>query len=76
MPLRTCPDCGDEVSDRADACPNCGYPFAKDWGDERWAAARQKRRQRNIIVFAIAAAIVAFLIVNGYFWNVLDFVAD
>jgi hypothetical protein len=27
MPLRTCPDCGKEVSTAAQACPNCGFPF-------------------------------------------------
>ena len=26
MGLVKCPDCGKEVSDRADACPNCGCP--------------------------------------------------
>lgn len=24
MALTTCPDCGSEVSDQADACPKCG----------------------------------------------------
>ena len=27
MPLVTCPDCGQEVSDHAEACPHCGYPI-------------------------------------------------
>lgn len=27
MPLRTCPDCGKEVSTSAASCPNCGHPF-------------------------------------------------
>ncbi len=26
MPLITCPDCRQEVSDQAVACPKCGYP--------------------------------------------------
>ena len=25
MPLITCPDCGKEYSERASACPQCGY---------------------------------------------------
>src|ERR671926_746572 len=25
MPLVTCPDCGKEISNRAEACINCGY---------------------------------------------------
>ena len=27
MALITCPECGKEVSDKATACPNCGYPI-------------------------------------------------
>lgn len=29
MPLTKCPECNKEISDKAEACPNCGYPFAK-----------------------------------------------
>ena len=28
MPLIKCPDCGNEVSSFAAACPRCGYPIA------------------------------------------------
>jgi RNA polymerase subunit RPABC4/transcription elongation factor Spt4 len=27
MPLIVCPECAKNVSDKADACPNCGYPI-------------------------------------------------
>ena len=27
MALMTCPDCGKQISDRACACPGCGYPL-------------------------------------------------
>ena len=27
MPIVTCPDCGNKVSDSAVACPSCGYPY-------------------------------------------------
>lgn len=27
MPLITCPDCNNQVSDSAESCPNCGRPF-------------------------------------------------
>lgn len=30
MALVKCPECGKEISDRASACPNCGYPLAKE----------------------------------------------
>lgn len=29
MALISCPECGKQVSDRADSCPNCGYPISK-----------------------------------------------
>lgn len=29
MALIKCPECGREVSDKASACPNCGYPISK-----------------------------------------------
>lgn len=27
MALIKCPECGKEISDQADFCPNCGYGF-------------------------------------------------
>lgn len=27
MALITCPECGNQVSDKADKCPNCAYPI-------------------------------------------------
>ena len=27
MALIKCPECGAEVSDKAEACPKCGYPI-------------------------------------------------
>lgn len=29
MALMNCPECGNEVSDKADCCPKCGYPISK-----------------------------------------------
>lgn len=29
MALIKCPDCGREVSDKANACPNCGCPLSE-----------------------------------------------
>ena len=27
MSLIHCPECGKEISDKAESCPNCGYPM-------------------------------------------------
>ena len=32
MALVKCPECGREVSDQADACPQCGHPIARTEG--------------------------------------------
>lgn len=28
MSLITCPECGQSISDKAAACPHCGYPLS------------------------------------------------
>lgn len=30
MALIDCPECGEEVSDQTESCPNCGYPVNSD----------------------------------------------
>lgn len=30
MALITCPECGKQISDKADACVGCGYPIRKN----------------------------------------------
>ena len=34
MALVKCPECGKEISDKADSCPNCGY-LMNSSGDHR-----------------------------------------
>jgi len=31
MALIRCPECGKSISDKAKACPSCGYPLVKDY---------------------------------------------
>jgi hypothetical protein len=47
--LVTCPDCGREVSDRAHACPGCGFPIAEQLAErakETLAIADRSSRQQ------------------------------
>ena len=37
MALITCPECGAQVSDKAAACPHCGYPIAANNPQEQYA---------------------------------------
>lgn len=36
MALTTCPDCTGQVSDKAIACPACGYPMIEAKGKSGW----------------------------------------
>ena len=38
MALIKCPECGKAVSDKAEACPNCGYPVASSQPERIWWA--------------------------------------
>lgn len=50
MALIPCPECGEEASDRAVACPHCGFPIADEMdrllsevtGHDRIRSARQR----------------------------------
>jgi DNA-directed RNA polymerase subunit RPC12/RpoP len=41
--LIPCPECERQVSDRAKACPDCGFPVAEHVGEQRAAAERAAR---------------------------------
>ncbi len=52
MALIKCPECGKEISDKAEKCPNCGYPIsnqskAKDEYDNLYSAARAFSKPKN-----------------------------
>ena len=38
MALTVCPDCDGKVSDKAFACPSCGYPLARSKAATGWPA--------------------------------------
>lgn len=73
MALITCPECGKQVSDSAEACPNCGYPIRKK---TKAAAAKRKTVPHKIKsakpasskkIIAIVAAIVVIAAAVGIF---------
>ena len=43
--LIACPECAHEVSDRAAACPKCGFPIAEHVAEQRAAEAAVTERQ-------------------------------
>lgn len=56
MSLITCPECGGKVSDRANACIHCGYPFEKNESNQKendytgfYKAVLTKIDEKNIV---------------------------
>lgn len=47
MSIITCPECGKDISDQAEACPHCGFPLKKTTaeGQELQRAERSKRER-------------------------------
>ena len=50
MALIDCPECGNQVYEKAEACPKCGYPIAENrhetWG-ERYERMKREERERE-----------------------------
>jgi hypothetical protein len=62
MALQPCPECGGRVSDKATACPHCGYvlqSIGQQVGSALW---------RTFIWLVIAYAIVTLVVVLVTLW--------
>ena len=64
MALTNCPECGKEISDQADKCPNCGAPTHKG-AEERSSKKKKEKKTRGclgtiLIVFGLLILIGAF----------------
>ena len=67
MALMNCPECGKEMSDKADKCPNCGYPLDKR-GDEKELGKLQKSvKKKSRKKLLIGAAIICAATITGIF---------
>jgi len=53
MALIKCPECGKEISDKASACPNCGYPMnrAEIETEEDRIVIRGKNKGKTFLAF-------------------------
>lgn len=78
MALFTCPECGNQVSDKAELCPNCGYPVIEFIAQEKNKIEQQNRIMKKnkfkhkilIVVIIIAiVCIVAIGVVAINFWG-------
>lgn len=50
MPLIPCPECRRDVSDRAETCPQCGYPLRKPASDRGPEASGADDELRRMVV--------------------------
>jgi uncharacterized membrane protein YvbJ len=59
MPLATCPDCQQHVSDKAGFCPHCGLPFYKH---EEPEMVQFMRKTRNLLRWMLTLHVITFVI--------------
>jgi DNA-directed RNA polymerase subunit RPC12/RpoP len=69
MSLMDCPECGHRVSDKAYACPSCGYPLAAQPGQKgsQWPAVVGGVAGTWISAKALTTIIVGVVMFLGFF---------
>jgi hypothetical protein len=67
MSLIQCPECKNEISDKAIYCPQCGYPIAKHLKRVFSPGNENKRNKAKIFLPAILIFLSAILIMTGSF---------
>ncbi|HEX7050222.1 MAG TPA: hypothetical protein VF188_08485 [Longimicrobiales bacterium] len=65
MALTECPECRGMVSDRAVACPHCGFPFRPDWRELAAVAWRRGFRHAGLTTVGLPAMYMANVVVMG-----------
>lgn len=66
MALIECPECGEEVSEKAEACPNCGVPLSpRESSDGGENVLTRNRGCGDIFIFGGLLLIVLFLFAVG-----------
>lgn len=60
MTLITCPECGNDVSNRAQACPHCGFPLTEKT-EEQTGIPRQKYIRAVVVFFATISTVLCLL---------------
>ena len=64
MSLIKCPECGKEISDKAEKCPGCGYPLIVKQS-ERNALSNKKDNLKLVKGLNIALGIIGIFMVFG-----------
>lgn len=67
MALIKCSECGKEVSDKANACPNCGAPIKEDEIKKEIKAGINMTKKLAIVLVIILVIIIISVFIFGYF---------
>ena len=59
MALIKCPECGKEISDRAKACPSCGFPIQVEEKSESTVGSSAGIIDSGIVSFSVNAPTIA-----------------
>lgn len=63
MALIKCSECGKEISDKAKACPNCGFPMAENKEPQEVEMVNYEKANTNMLKKVVG--IILFLIGLG-----------
>lgn len=71
MALFSCPECGQQVSDQADACPHCGNPIKSvhEVADLSQETISAKGNRKRLITVAGSLIVIVVCIIVGIFIN-------
>ena len=69
MALTKCPECGQQISDKANVCPNCGHPIAYENVKTNFSSFLRKKWVKKVgivIITYIVLRIISSIIED---WN-------
>lgn len=66
MALINCPECGHEVSDKAEECPKCGYPLIKSKSSEIKLAAVHTAKKKGELSTARFVISIIMLVLSAF----------
>lgn len=72
MALIKCPECGKEISDAAESCPNCGYPIKgqQQIGDSDGLGKGQETKKLKTVLFIVVGIILVVIVYGNYILTV------
>ena len=64
MAMIQCPECKNEISDQAEACPKCGYALKKQAEPNEQPADKRKKFDYKHLIIGLAVLVVGFFMLN------------